>query len=387
MPTVFTEVANDDIIEPEHINQFIDPINALENGAALLSGRTGGQTLQGGTTSGENLTLQSTAHATKGKIRLGGSTVFELDESSGMLGLGIAPNSLSRFYGSWSPAATDQLYRPFNFQFLPTFTTGSAITNSLLTMRVSTNLGGSDAIAAATGINSNFNIATSGVTSLATSNLAQLISASGAGTITSGRVYSSSVTLSGAGNITTCDAYLAASPTQTSTGVIVTNHGVRVLNQGLSGITTSYALRIAAQSGATSSWAIACDGVNSPSYHVGRFMFGASQAASTLVELQETETLTASPADGYAASLTLDPGYTGAHTVTRHNYIDAQNPSVAGGAAMTDACLVRFDAAAGSHKATLAGSNKQSPGNVSAWVKININGTLHFIPTYTSTTD
>lgn len=34
----------------------------------LLAGRSGGQTLVGGTGSGENLTLQSTAHATKGRV-------------------------------------------------------------------------------------------------------------------------------------------------------------------------------------------------------------------------------------------------------------------------------------------------------------------------------
>lgn len=42
-------------------------------GYALLAGRAGGQTLKGGTASGENLTLQSTSHATKGRINLGAS--------------------------------------------------------------------------------------------------------------------------------------------------------------------------------------------------------------------------------------------------------------------------------------------------------------------------
>jgi hypothetical protein len=36
---------------------------------ALLAGRAGGQTLKGGTAAGEDLVLQSTAHATKGAIR------------------------------------------------------------------------------------------------------------------------------------------------------------------------------------------------------------------------------------------------------------------------------------------------------------------------------
>lgn len=37
-------------------------------GYALLAGRAGGQTLKGGTAAGENLTLQSTNHATRGRI-------------------------------------------------------------------------------------------------------------------------------------------------------------------------------------------------------------------------------------------------------------------------------------------------------------------------------
>ena len=53
---------------------------------ARLPGVSGGQTLNGGTASGETLTLASTAHATKGKINLGGSSTF--DESNDRLGIG-----------------------------------------------------------------------------------------------------------------------------------------------------------------------------------------------------------------------------------------------------------------------------------------------------------
>lgn len=41
---------------------------AVLDTAALLPGRAGGQTLQGGTAAGEDLSLESTAHATKGEI-------------------------------------------------------------------------------------------------------------------------------------------------------------------------------------------------------------------------------------------------------------------------------------------------------------------------------
>jgi hypothetical protein len=52
---------------------------------ALLAGRAGGQVLNGGTAAGENLTLASTANATKGKILFGNSAY---DEVNNRLGIG-----------------------------------------------------------------------------------------------------------------------------------------------------------------------------------------------------------------------------------------------------------------------------------------------------------
>jgi hypothetical protein len=54
---------------------------------ALLAGRATGQTLIGGTASGEDLTLSSTANATKGSIFIGSSSLFEFDQTSGQLKL------------------------------------------------------------------------------------------------------------------------------------------------------------------------------------------------------------------------------------------------------------------------------------------------------------
>lgn len=57
---------------------------------AVLSGKSGGQTLYGGDSSGENLTLRSTAHATKGMVVLGSLSGY--DETNDRLGLGtLAP--------------------------------------------------------------------------------------------------------------------------------------------------------------------------------------------------------------------------------------------------------------------------------------------------------
>lgn len=53
---------------------------------ALLAGRSGGQTLKGGTVAGNSLTLQSTSSATKGKIFLGANSAY--DEVNDRLGIG-----------------------------------------------------------------------------------------------------------------------------------------------------------------------------------------------------------------------------------------------------------------------------------------------------------
>lgn len=61
--------------------------NHASAGYALLAGRSGGQTLIGGTGASEALTLQSTAHATKGKLLFGTSAY---DEVNNRLGIGTA---------------------------------------------------------------------------------------------------------------------------------------------------------------------------------------------------------------------------------------------------------------------------------------------------------
>lgn len=55
---------------------------------ALLAGRSGGQTLIGGTASGDDLTLQSTNHATKGSIFFGAAGNSFYDEVNDRWGLG-----------------------------------------------------------------------------------------------------------------------------------------------------------------------------------------------------------------------------------------------------------------------------------------------------------
>ena len=78
-------------------------------GYALLAGRAGGQTLRGGTAAGENLTLQSTSHATKGNINFGTSTY---DEVNNRLGIGRTPTASAAEVAGTVEAryASDQRY-------------------------------------------------------------------------------------------------------------------------------------------------------------------------------------------------------------------------------------------------------------------------------------
>lgn len=72
---------------------------------ALLLGRSGGQTLIGGTASGNNLTLQSTSNATKGSLLFGTSAY---DEVNNRLGIGTAlPTNTLTFGATNSYISTD----------------------------------------------------------------------------------------------------------------------------------------------------------------------------------------------------------------------------------------------------------------------------------------
>lgn len=119
---------------------------------------------------------------------------------------------------------------------------------------------------------------------------------------------------------------------------------------------------------------------------------GAGEASpATAIEAAEQETLGGNQSDGYSAAITIDPEYNApgpfTRTVTRHNYIDVQDVTTTGTTAVTDACVMRFNAAAGTHKAVDSGTTKGA-GIVTtdAWIKINVNGNVGYIPVYTSKT-
>lgn len=75
---------------------------------ALLAGRSGGQTLKGDTASAGNLTLQSTAHATRGKILFGSAGAY--DEANNRLGVGTASPSANNLIQATGSTNTSRLY-------------------------------------------------------------------------------------------------------------------------------------------------------------------------------------------------------------------------------------------------------------------------------------
>lgn len=188
----------------------------------------------------------------------------------------------------------------------------------------------------------------------------------------------------------------------TAIGLQVGSSGSSTFDIALDGTATAEK-RILFYTGASGKWALGT-GPSTDVFDLADFGTGASRfavdkttgyvglgttAPETKLQLHEEQTLGGDIADGYTAALTCRPFYTAStttRTVTRHNYMNVKNISLSGTAAVTDAAVMRFDAAAGTHKAIDAGTTKTSPGTVSAWVKININGTIYYVPSYTSKT-
>lgn len=94
----------------------------------------------------------------------------------------------------------------------------------------------------------------------------------------------------------------------------------------------------------------------------------------------------ASIAVGEAGKLELTPVYdqtVAGDDVTQHRYINLMTNT--GTSLVSDAAAIHFNAAAAAHEAldaTVVDITAGGPRNTSAWVKISINGTLHFIPVF-----
>jgi hypothetical protein len=93
---VITTVASDELTGETALASLTDGILKHASGTPATAtagtdyfkpaGVAGGQSAVGGTASGENLSLSSTGHATKGKINLGSASTY--DEVNDRLGLG-----------------------------------------------------------------------------------------------------------------------------------------------------------------------------------------------------------------------------------------------------------------------------------------------------------
>lgn len=110
-------------------------------------------------------------------------------------------------------------------------------------------------------------------------------------------------------------------------------------------------------------------------FNTSRYFGFGKLTGDTKIHSQETKILTANYTDAYAAAITIEPLYSGAYTVTRHNYFNVKNIATGSGAAVTDACLFRFDAALGTHQATTGDSDFGT-------IKVNANGTKYYIPVF-----
>ena len=110
-----------------------------------------------------------------------------------------------------------------------------------------------------------------------------------------------------------------------------------------------------------------------------------SGAKATTFEAEATGALTGAVTDGIVAGFVSDPAYSGAQTVTRHNYVKLEDVAVSG-STVSDACALWFDAAAATHKAVDGATTKTTPGGVDAWIKVNVAGTIHYAPLFLSKT-
>lgn len=86
-----------------------------EGGYALLAGRAGGQTLTGGTAASENITIQSTSHATKGYILLGTGGVVGVNKSTPGAQLHVVAKDATTF-GQIIQMAASPTATPFEVQ-------------------------------------------------------------------------------------------------------------------------------------------------------------------------------------------------------------------------------------------------------------------------------
>lgn len=91
LPAAASAAATDELPANQSGTSRKVTLSQMLESAALLAGRSGGQTLIGGTGSGDDLTLQSSSHGTKGSLLFGTSAY---DEVNNRLGIGLTAPSV-----------------------------------------------------------------------------------------------------------------------------------------------------------------------------------------------------------------------------------------------------------------------------------------------------
>lgn len=184
---------------------------------ALLAGRSGGQTLIGGTASGNNLVLQSTSHATKGLIAV--PSVWNIAESTGKI-------------AQTATVASGPGYSLTHVQTAPNTgdtSDGTFAANYILTASSATN-----------------ELVSRGFSFVVTNNL------TGGGAIQNMRSFNLAMNDNSSTLTTALDGiYIERG---TASGTTTTIRGIVVNNMGAAGTTTAIGLYIAAQSGATNNF-------------------------------------------------------------------------------------------------------------------------------------
>lgn len=364
---------------------------------ALLAGRAGGQVQKGGTASGDHYEVHANtaalAEGNTGRIRMreritfpdnwtfsAGSPVHALIAAAPVVTSSVALGALKGF--DYTPILQYSVSQAFTqmpaFSAAPTYRAMAASLSDLLTVftgffaspRWEQNAGsGNCTTETLIGYFSELTTSRTGTGTGTINRAAHLYCGPGAANAI------------GAGmTVTILSAFYLKDPAKNASATITTLVGLDL--EALTAGTTNLSLRSL--------------GTAAEMRHAGPVMIGINAAPTTtagnLLELERTHTLAGNIGDGFAGGVVSDPGYTGAFTVTRHNYWDVQDVSLAGGAAVTDACVLRFDAAVGTHKALAAVGTVAPPavgnlpaaaaGTFAGWLKINVNGAVKWLPIY-----
>lgn len=236
--------------------------------------------------------LTITTVGTTPNVNIGTSTAFTFSTSSGNLGIGQASSSTSRVAIAFAPT-TSAAWRGVSVALNPDYNTGGTITTSPNGVSSIVTVTGTDTVnanptgfLAQTIINKSSGAAGGGAGNSVRGGSFALTN-SGAAAITVGYGVRTVITVTGAGNVTTGAVYYAGAPTLSSTGVITTNHGLYIDNQGHATLVgTCYGIYIAAQTtSATATWGFASAHTGNH-YSLGNWMFGSAVAPTGIVHLR-----------------------------------------------------------------------------------------------------